>query len=399
MDEQLLAECDDKIQQHRTGPVQIYLQYANGTAIQGWNISFTHLKHEFIFGCNAYSINSYPNSSFNDQYKDYFKNLFNLAVLAFYWPSYENPQGVFHENKINATINFCIQNNITTKGHPLAWTRSIPDWLSLDNDTYVAELLEDRITTIVSKYRGLIDNWDVVNEPAHTPTFASMSRVDYVRTCLLWANASNPTFDRLVVNDYGILGHDFGFGPYYNLLADLKDLNAPFNSIGFQLHEPRTDWVPATELWATMEAFARLGKPIHITEFSPVSCSVPITNSWKKGVWSEEAQAEYARRVYSLLFSHPACEGIVWWDLEDSRSWIQNGGLIREDMTPKPVYTTLDQLINQDWRTSGSQLTNSSGNIQFQGFYGLYNISVQNGAYSFLRNVEAGASNQFNLTI
>ena len=398
-DDQLLAGCDARIQQYRTGPIQIHLENASdGTPIQGWNVSFTHVKHEFFFGCNAYAFNSFANSSDDDTYKDFFKNLFNLAVIGFYWPSYENPQGIFHENKINATITWCIQNNITTKGHPLAWTRSIPNWLPLDNNTLVAELLENRITTIVSKYKGLIDHWDVVNEPAHTATFAGWSRADYVRNCLLWANASNPTADHLTVNDYGILGHDFGYGPYHNLLADLNALNAPFNSIGFQLHEPRTDWVPATEIWRTMDGFSDLGKPIHITEYSPVSAAVPITNSWKKGMWSEENQAEYAQRVYKLLFSHPTCGGIIWWDLADSFSWIEEGGLLRADLTPKPVYTGLDQLINNEWRTLGSQLTDPSGNVQFQGFHGIYNVTVENGD-TFLISAEAGATNQFNWTI
>ncbi len=408
-DDQLLAECDARIQQYRMGSIQIqFLNATDLTPIQGCNVSFTHIQHEFIFGCNAYAFDSFGNATLNDLYRTYFKQLFNLAVIGFYWIAYEPTQGSFPtEPSINATIAWCIQNNITTKGHPLAWARPAgkPDWLPLDNDSLMAELLQNRITTIVNKYKNLIDHWDVVNEPAHTETFAGWNREEYVSNCLLWANASNPIAD-LTVNDYGILGHDFGYGPYYNLLSDLIDLNAPFDSIGMQAHEPRTDWIPATELWKTLEAFSSLGKSIHITEFCPVSAPVPITNSWKKGTWSEENQAEYARRFYKVLFSHPACEGIIWWDLADEKSWLEGGGLLKTDemsglLTPKPVYDVLDQLINNEWRTAGNDTTDGSGMVQFQGYYGVYNVSVQYDTYTewYLLSAEKGATNQFIINV
>lgn len=397
-DNQLLAGCDDRIQQYRTGPVQIQLRnQTTGVPIQGWNISFTHIKHDFIFGCNIYAFDSFSEPGYNQLYRDYFENLFNLAVIGFYWSSYEPTQGIFPtESNINATIAWCKQNNITTKGHPLAWTRpaGTPSWLPLDNNSLMADLLQNHIETIVSKYKTLIDHWDVVNEPIHTETFAQLSRTDYVHNSLLWANASNPDA-HLTVNDYGILGHDFGFGPFYNLLNELNTLNAPYDSIGMQFHEPRTDWVPATEIWRTLDAYQNLGKPIHITEFAPISAPVPITNSWKKGLWSEEAQGEYVERIYQLCFSHPAMQGIIWWDLTDLKSWLEGGGLLRANMTPKPAYTVLDQLINQEWRTNGFQLSNSSGWIDFRGYYGLYNISINNGLYNFQIKVESGKQNQF----
>jgi endo-1,4-beta-xylanase len=401
-DDQLLAECNDRIQQYRTTFIEIKLENStDGTPIEGWNVSFDLIKHEFIFGCNIYAFDSLGNATLNEAYRNYFKNLFNFAVLPFYWKAYEPDEGNFVvEPWTNDTIDWCIQNNITLKGHPLVWTRSygIPDWLPLDNDSLMLETIENRITSLVYKYRDTIEYWDVVNEPVHTETFAQLSRLDHVLLPLEWANATNPSAD-LTVNDYGLLGHDFGNGPFYQLLSDLKSANAPFDSIGMQAHEPRTDWIPATEIWNTLEAYSKLGKSIYITEFTPVSAPVPITNSWKKGMWSEAAQAEYARCFYTICFSHPSVKGVIWWDLTDAASWLEGGGLLRSDLTPKLVYTTLDQLINMQWDSFGSQISNSTGGIHFQGFYGLYNVSVQNGAYNFLCSVESGKSNQIVLTI
>jgi GH35 family endo-1,4-beta-xylanase len=262
----------------------------------------------------------------------------------------------------------------------------------------MGDLIETRITSIVGEYQGQIDRWDVVNEPVHTAPLAGLNVFDYCQHSYLWANASSLSA-HLTINDYGIMGHDFGGGPFYNLVERLLAAGTPIDAVGLQVHEPRTDWIPATEIWATLEAYKQLGRPLHVTEFEPTSSLTPITNSWKKGIWTEANQADYASRFYKLCFSHPAMEGLIWWDLSDAGSWLEDGGLLGEDMTPKPVYNALDQLINHDWRTFGNQFSNASGWVGFNGFYGQYNVSVQNGAYHFLISAESGAPNQFVLKI
>ena len=399
-DDILLDQCDDRIQKYRTGKIMIQLLFSNGTPLTNYNITYKHIRHEFHFGCNIFSFDSFNGAQYagyNESYRIYFKNLFNYAVLPFYWRIYEPEKGVFPKEKwLNNTLDWCLKNNITTKGHPLLWTREagIPDWISLENDTLVYYMIQNRVSSIVHKYRGKIQNWDVVNEPAHTRTFAGLSTYDYVSHSLSWAHQANPNA-QLTINDYGIIGHDFGTGPFFNLLKQIISNNCPINYIGLQSHEPRTDWIPATEIWASFEAYSRLGKPLYITEFEPISSPVPITNSWKKGVWSEENQAEYARRFYTIAFSHPSVKGIIWWDLSDLTSWLEGGGLLRSDMTPKRVYNVLYDLIHNKWSTKGSQLSNGSGWIEFYGFYGTYNITVQNLGYEFQINAKMNQNNKF----
>ena len=403
-DNLLLEQCSHDIQKYRMGPIKIKLEYINGTPIENYNVSYNQLQHEFFFGCNIFSLDSFHGAQYtgyNESYKNYFKNLFNLAVLPFYWSYYEPQQGYFPmDSWLNNTINWCELNNITTKGHPIQWTRAIgqPDWLPSENNTLRYQLLENHTKHIVSKYNNSIQYWDSVNEPTHTQPFIGLSRQDYVFNSLKWASDSNSN-GLFTINDYGILGHDYGGGPFYQLLNQLIQRNTPFQYIGFQSHEQRTDWIPATEIWGTLEAYSQLNKPIQITEFAPISSPVPITNSWKKGLWSELEQAEYARRFYTLCFSHPNINAIIWWDLCETNSWLEGSGLIRTDMTPKIVYTTLDQLINDDWHTSGSEITNSSGWVEFQGFFGNYNLSIQNDLYNYQISVDSDSNNEFLITI
>jgi hypothetical protein len=68
---------------------------------------------------------------------------------------------------------------------------------------------------------------------------------------------------------------------------------------------------------------------------------------------------------------------ITWWDLSDQGSWLEGGGMLRNDLTPKPVYETLKELIHEEWHTSLQGKTDSSGRFQFSGFYGLYSLTLQ----------------------
>ena len=53
---------------------------------------------------------------------------------------------------------------------------------------------------------------------------------------------------------------------------------------------------------------------------------------------------------------------------------------MRFDMTEKPAYKVLDRLINQEWNTSFEKCMEDT-ELQFRGFYGEYEISVDGKTY------------------
>lgn len=397
LDEQFLSDIDERIDEVRTDTFKITLiNKSTGLPLGNYDVEYKLIKHDFVFGCNIYNFNKTDSISKNDEYADYFKGLFNLAVLPFYWAGYEPDEDEFpNDDWLNFTLTWCEENNITTKGHPLVWTNpaGVPDWMPEDNEQ-VLDLVKERIKRIINMYKERIHIWDVVNEPVHTPSFGGLSTLDYVDTCYDWTHSYDKDA-HLTINDYGILGHDFGYGSFYNLINQLIENDSPIDSIGFQAHEPRTDWIPAIEIWNTIEAYSVFDLPIYITEFTPTSAPIPITNSWKKGLWSEENQAEYAERFYKVCFAHPSVEGVIWWDLWDGASWVDDGGLIDEDMDPKKVYNRLDDLINGEWHTEGAKTSNSNGKIDFKGFYGIYNISIPNLGKTIPINAKKDGTREF----
>lgn len=250
------------------------------------------------------------------------------------------------------------------------WVRKLPPQESL-------KALRARISDCVSHFKGLIDVWDVVNEPTHTgPWPGTEDTVDYVERCLRWARQANPKAF-LIVNEFNVIQDTEGKGPFYQLISELIKRDAPFDGIGLQCHEPRTDWYALDMVEKTLQTYAKLGKRIHITEFTPTSSGKPITGSYHKGVWDEKAQADYAEQFFWICFANPSVDCIVWWDLCEGKAWLEGGGLLRKDLTPKEVYYRIRRLVREKWRTRFTGFTNEKGMVKFRGFHGKYRLTVE----------------------
>ena len=252
------------------------------------------------------------------------------------------------------------------KGHPLLWgdEAGIPSWSAGQPDPATQH---DRVKAIMGRYHGKIGFYEVVNEPSHQP-------IPKIDEPYRWARAADPGA-YLIVNDYHVLAD--GAPGFLRLLTNAVHDGVPFDGIGIQAHEPRSMRFPLDRVQTVLDRYAALGKELHITEFTPASGGARITGSHVEGVWDEAAQADYAVKFYRVCFAHPALRAITWWDLSDQHSWLKGGGMLRADMTPKPVYDQLKRLIHEEWTTRLTGTTDSTGGFDFRGFRGDYRITIQ----------------------
>ncbi len=109
----------------------------------------------------------------------------------------------------------------------------------------------------------------------------------------------------------------------------------------------------------------------------PQSGGEQITGGWRKGVWTEENQADFVEQFYRLCFGHPAITSISWLGFSDERSYLPGGGLVDENYKPKPVYNRLMKLIHEEWKTNLSTTTNKEGMVTFRGFYGKHMVVLK----------------------
>ncbi len=245
----------------------------------------------------------------------------------------------------------------------------------------------DRIDDCVSRFRGLIDRWDVVNEATHFDRDEFLQRpethrhvetrgTDSVpRECFQHARASGPQAC-LLINDYRT------DPPYERVIEQLTDdqRRPLYDVIGIQSHMHGGTWKTGT-IWEVCERFARFGVPLHFTETTILSGArarpTQRGEPWLSTPEGEAYQTQEVVRFYTVLFSHPAVGAITWWDFSDYHAWqAAPAGFLRDDMSPKPVYDALLSLIKGQWWTRTSVRTDKDGVASLRGFLGDYRVTV-----------------------
>ncbi|MBP7934062.1 MAG: endo-1,4-beta-xylanase [Phycisphaerae bacterium] len=393
---QLLTDADARIQKHRTADAVIKLTPKPGeTLAAGTRVRIEQVRHAFLFGSNVFNLGRLRTPQDNEAYARRFAELLNFATLAFYWWSYEPQQGQPAYERSRRAAEWCWENGIVPKGHPLAWNWADPPWLP-DDLHAVMNMQLTRISQCAQHFKGQIQYWDVVNEATHydrpelknkqavklTAAIAKIGVGPYVRKAFLAARQASPQA-KLIINDYR-LDADFE----NRVLKQLVDESGEklYDVIGLQSHQ-HGGAIPAETLWAACERFGKYGKPLHWTETTFVSGEQGYNLAetrpgfkWDSTPEGEKRQAEDVTRFYTLLFSHPAVEAITWWDFSDQGAWQRApAGLLRKDMSPKPAYQALLKLIKGKWWTKTEAVVEQDGTLRFHGFYGQYKVTVGEG--------------------
>lgn len=390
---ELLKKAAENIEKYRKADVAVTLKTESGQSIASVQVEVTQFSHDFSFGATIFDIVAEGDLYRADLYiyqpeawKERFKELFNFAVLPFYWNTYEKKQGMTNWQDTLAVLEWCKSNGIKPKGHPLVWTYNVPKWVRAYPADLRKELLKARVINIVSGFAGQIDMWDVVNEAVHTRVWDNPGTddyieepipkvADYVEEAFRWAYMGNPKAE-FILNEYNTIANRESRKRFIELVKELMSRNTPISGLGIQAHEPREEWYPPPQLWETLDQLGSFGYPLHITEFIPQSGGKEITGGWRKGKWTLETQAEFAEQFYRLCFGHPAVVSINWWGLSDAYSWLPGGGLLTQQYEPKPVYNRLKKLIHDEWKTKVITTTDHNGAVSFRGFYGKYSIKL-----------------------
>lgn len=383
-DESVLAQAEARIQQHRTGPATLRLVGPDGQVLPtGVGVKIRQRRHRFLFGCNIFKLGRCRRPEDNAAYEEHFAGLLNFATLPFYWWNYERQKGQPQDERTDAVVRWCKAHDVTTKGHPLAWNYVDPRWLS-GTAQEVMQLQLQRIDRCVRRFQGDIDIWDVVNEATHhdrqgpkenapqlTRAISKMGVGEYVRAAFKRARQANPKAT-LLINDYRT---DTAYAD--KVISELvDDQQRPlYDVIGIQSHMHGGYW-RAARAWEVCERFARFGKPLHFTETTVVS-GPKEGSQWTTTAEGERRQAQSVREFYTVLFSHPAVEALTWWDFTDQGAWQgAPAGLLRDDLSPKPAYEALAELIKKKWWTRVEAETDAGGKVDLRGFFGNYELFV-----------------------
>ena len=311
-------------------------------------------RKPFLLGCNAFLLDRCPDPALEQTYRQNFAALLNFATLPFYWGAYEPKPGQLDQPRVMMMARWCREHHIVTKGHPLCWHEVPAAWLADRSISEIADAQWARIHREVTAFRGIVDMWDVLNEAVAMINFdpikhpvarlcQDLGQVELIKRCFASARSANPTAT-LVLNDFDTSEK------FVTLLDRCLQAGVTIDAIGIQSHMHKGYW-GAAKTHEVLERFARFNLPLHFTELTMLSgrLKAPDDQDWHKihTDWlstpeGEQTQLEQGSEFYSILMAHPNVQAVTWWDCSDAKSWQgAPSGLLRKDMSPKPLYNWL----------------------------------------------------------
>lgn len=240
-------------------------------------------------------------------------------------------------------VDFAQKNGLKVRGHTLCWHNQTPSWFFTDAEgkQVSQEVLLDRmqkhINEVVSRYKGKIYAWDVVNEAVpdtgtatyRQSKFYEIIGEDYLEKAFQYAHQADPDA-QLFYNDYNTENASKR-EKIYQLVKKLKDKGIPIHGVGLQghwsLYEPT-----AKELEESIAKFAGLGLKVQVTELDVSVYPKEHERREKKATDKSEftsqmndKQATHYKMLFEVFRKHRnTITGITFWNLSDKYSWLDN---------------------------------------------------------------------------
>ena len=284
------------------------------------------------------------------------------AVAPYEW--------VYNWEPVDNMIRFAEENGLTAIGHTLVWHQQTPNWLTDGSADEVQAKLERYITEVVSRYKGRVKGWDVVNEavsdnipemPASwsdairrddSAWYRALGDPEYLYNAFLLAHKADPDAE-LYYNDYNL---DM---PYKREAAALlvehindrykREHNTGENlidAVGMQSHYCLDTNID--EVRKSIERFRAAGVRVNITELDVClnrvfdngqgdseSADVTLTKSL------EMRQAvKYAKLMSLYEENADIIDRVTFWGYNDAASWraVQYPLMFNADLSPKKAY-------------------------------------------------------------
>jgi endo-1,4-beta-xylanase len=255
----------------------------------------------------------------------------------------------------DAIVDFAEENGMLVRGHTLVWHNQNPQWLEEGDWTRdeLSDILREHITTVVSRYRGRIAAWDVVNEAIdedgelRDTLWLRVIGPEYIAMAFRWAHEADPEA-RLYYNDYACEGLSCKSNAIYVMVQDLQEQDVPIHGVGLQMHVTVNDPPPPQDVQANLERLGELGLEVQITEMDVRIRGEPTEKTLAQ-------QAEVYGDMMDVCLKAGNCSAYVLWGFTDRHSWVPgffsgwgSALIFDESYAPKPAYDTLREVLADD---------------------------------------------------
>lgn len=244
-------------------------------------------------------------------------------------------------------VTFGQKHKMFIHGHTLVWHSQLAPWMSKIKDSAsMAKMLTNHITTVVKKYKGKIDSWDVVNEALNEDgslrksVFLKTYGKDFITHAFKTAAAIDSKVE-LYYNDYNLCNAKKRQGAV-ELVKNLQKNGAKIDGVGEQGHW-HLDSPTLEEIEKTILDFSALGVKVSFSELdisvlpSPyglqgAEISQRFENNEKMNPYPktlpDSMQVKLAQRyndIFKLFLKHKdKISRVTFWGVNDTQSWLND---------------------------------------------------------------------------
>ncbi len=290
-------------------------------------------------------------------------NNFNHAMIGnLKWEFIHKSPTAYDFSGPDRLVAFCRQHRMTMHGHNLCWNASYPNWLPAALTPGRAEdMLREHITTVMTRYKGAISSYDVVNEPVatwkgrsdglYTGPWLDALGPEYIDIAFHAAAEADPSALR-VLNTTHVeqLSDRKGRAANLQVIEGLLKRGVPVQAIGMESH-----------LFAAISAGNDLDRAAFISALRGMGLKILITeldvnDTRLEGSTGERDAAVAAcyRDYLTTIIPSAKPEWISFFCYSDARNWYDaitgpdytrtdgvahRPGLVDVNFAPKPAYS------------------------------------------------------------
>jgi GH35 family endo-1,4-beta-xylanase len=362
------TEAKERIEALRTALIRIRVIDTHGRPLPGVGVELELIRHAFPFGSavSAHELAG-PDREANAANRAQFLSLFNAGT--FYndlkWPAWVGEwEETFSRDQTLEALDWFRAHHLSFRGHVLVWPgwENLPEFIVDRKDDLSGEDLDQlmmaHIDEITLATRGLVSEWDVINEPRSNDDVEDAFGRDFLVDCFKRARHRLPDAG-LALNEFGLLtsrNDIHTVNPHLETVRYLMDAGAPLSVLGVQGHMGGS-FNPPVRLLEVLDRLSSTGLPIRITEFT-LRTEFP------------EIVERYSRDFLTVMFSHPSVIGVQTWGTRV---------MFEEDGSLTPAGQAWRDLIHGEWKTVASGATDEAGLFSARGYLGRYTVTLTKG--------------------
>lgn len=336
-------------------------------------------KKKFLIGV---ALNRWQAQQHNKTEDSLIRTHFNSIVSEndMKWMNIHPERDKFNFEHSDKFIAYGEANKMFIVGHALVWHSQLAPYVFKNDDGSTVskeelfKRMKEHINGVVTKYKGRVHGWDVVNEALaedgtlRKSQFFQVAGEEFIEKAFQYAREADPKAE-LYYNDYNMVNAEKRDGAI-RLIKNLKSKGLKVDAVGIQGHWG-LDYPTLEEIETAIKMYADLGVKVMITELdisvlpSPFHMrtadvglrfeNTPEMNPYPNGL-PDSVQTKLADRyveIFKIFDKHAdKISRVTLWGLHDGISW-KNDFPIRgrtdypllfdRDLKPKKA---LDALVN-----------------------------------------------------